>query len=380
MERLEVAPRRNWREDCEAVGFNYHSMDGVYWDEAHCYRFTAAQIDQLEAATLELHRLSLAAVDHIVASDRFEQLAIPSKFADYLRASWRAREPALAGRFDLAYDGVNPPKLLEYNADTPTALLEASVVQWRWLQQAVLPATPEADQFNSLHEKLIANWRAIGITLSANTPVHFACVKGSDEDLGTVEYQRDVATQAGLATSFVYIEDIGWADQAQTFVDDAGTTIDVLCKLYPWEWLMRDEFGPHLLETPLKLIEPPWKMLLSTKGLLPILWELNRDHPNLLPAAFERFRLSGDYVQKPLYSREGANVTVYRGAEVLREGGSYGDEGWVYQAYTPIPRFGDCYAVVGSWVVGDEAAGIGIREDATPITRNSSHFVPHYFV
>jgi glutathionylspermidine synthase len=99
----------------------------------------------------------------------------------------------------------------------------------------------------------------------------------------------------------------------------------------------------------------------------------------LLPAAFERWGVSGDYVQKPMYSREGANVTVYRGAEVLREGGSYGEEGWIYQAYTPIPRFDDSYAVIGSWIVGDEPAGIGIREDATAITRNSSRFVPHYF-
>jgi glutathionylspermidine synthase len=379
MERLDVSPRRNWREDCEAVGFTYHSMDGVYWDEAHCYRFTADQIDQLEAATLALHELALTAIEHIVATDRFEQLAIPAAFADYVRASWRAAEPALIGRFDLAYDGVNPPKLLEYNADTPTALLEASVVQWRWLQQAVLPMTPEADQFNSLHEKLIANWRAISMTSSANTLVHFACVKDSDEDRGNIEYQRDVATQAGLATRFVYVEDIGWANEARHFVDDEGATVDVLCKLYPWEWLMRDDFGPHLLETRIKLIEPPWKILLSNKGLLPILWELNPDHPNLLPAAFERFRISGDYVQKPLYSREGANITVYRGAEVLREGGGYGDEGWVYQAYTPLPRFGDTYAIVGSWVVGDEPAGIGMREDVTPITRNSSLFVPHYF-
>jgi len=379
MERLEVTPRPNWREDCEAVGFTYHSMDGVYWDEAHCYRFTTAQIDVLEAATLGLHELAVAAIEHIVADDRFEELAIPAPFADYVRASWQARDPALAGRFDLAYDGVNPPKLLEYNADTPTALLEASVVQWRWLQQAILPRMPDADQFNSLHEKLIANWRAIGMTSSANTPVHFACVKDSEEDRGNIEYQRDVATQAGLSTRFVYVEDIGWADEGRAFVDDEGTIIDVLCKLYPWEWLMRDEFGPHLLQTRLKVIEPPWKILLSTKGLLPILWELNPGHPNLLPAAFERFRISGDYVQKPLYSREGANVTVYRGAEVLREGGSYGDEGWIYQAYTPLPRFGDSYAVVGSWIVGDEPAGIGIREDLTPITRNSSHFVPHYF-
>ncbi len=380
MERLDAEPRPNWREDCESVGFGFHSMDGVYWDEAHCYRFTADEIDELEAATRELCKLSLDAVEHVVKRDRLSQLAIPPRFVDYVKASWTSQQPALCGRFDFAYDGKTPPKLLEYNADTPTALLEASVVQWRWLQDAVLPRLPDADQFNSLHEKLIANWRALGVTFSGNSVVHFACMKDSDEDFGTIEYQRDVATQAGLSTRFVHVEDIGWAEDAHCFVDDSGAEIDILCKLYPWEWLLRDEFGPDLLRCALRLIEPPWKMILSTKGLLPILWELNPGHPNLLPAAFEQKSISGDYVQKPLYSREGANVTVYQGREILHEGGSYGDEGWIYQSYVQIPRFGDGYATVGSWVVGDEPAGIGIREDSTPITRNTSRFVPHYFV
>ena len=176
MIRESRTPRPNWREDCEAVGFSFHSMDGVYWDESHCYRFTADEIDELEAATRDLHQISLAAVEHIVTTDRFEQLAIAPGFADRIRTSWKAREPAVAGRFDLAYDGSHPPKLLEYNADTPTALLEGSVVQWRWLQGAIRPELSDADQFNSLHEKLIANWRAIGVTISANVPVHFACV------------------------------------------------------------------------------------------------------------------------------------------------------------------------------------------------------------
>ena len=157
-----------------------------------------------------------------------------------------------------------------------------------------------------------------------------------------------MATQAGLATRFVYIEDIGWADEGRAFVDDEGTIIDVLCKLYPWEWLMRDEFGPHLLEARLKLIEPPWKILLSTKGLLPILWELNPNHPNLLPAAFERFRISGDYVQKPLYSREGANVTVYRGAVVLARA-TPGDDGFIYQASRRC-RVSGHRPVIGPWI------------------------------
>ena len=380
MQRLQVEPRPDWQQDCESVGFDYHSMDGLYWDESHCYCFTAAEIGELEDATRALHQLALTAIDDIIAKDRFDQLAVPPRFVDYVKASWRAGAPTLDGRFDLAYDGSGPPKLLEYNADTPTALLEASIVQWRWLQQAVKPRVSRADQFNSLDEKLLGSWRALSLAFPANTPVHFACVKESSEDLGNIGYQRDVAERAGLVTRFVYIEDIGWDDTAGAFVDGEDEELAVLCKLYPWEWLIRDAFGPHLLEVPLRLIEPPWKMLLSTKGLLPILWELNPGHPNLLPAAFDRWRISGDYVQKPRYSREGANISVYRGADVVREGGSYGEEGWVYQAYTPIAHFDDSYAVIGSWIVGNEPAGIGIREDASPITRNSSRFVPHYFI
>jgi glutathionylspermidine synthase len=121
-------------------------------------------------------------------------------------------------------------------------------------------------------------------------------------------------------------------------------------------------------------------MLLSNKGLLPVLWELFPNHPNLLPAYFERYKISGDFVQKPLLSREGANVAIYRGGEVIREGGTYGEEGYIYQAYAEVPKFGDSYTTIGSWIVGDQAAGIGIREDATPITCNTSHFVPHYFI
>ena len=213
-------------------------------------------------------------------------------YADYVRASWAAKEPALAGRFDFAYDGNGPPKALEYNADTPTALLEASVVQWQWLQEAIRPQQPEADQFNSLHEKLIANWRALGLTVSANTPVHFSCMKDGSEDRGTIEYQRDVATQAGLDTRFVFVEDIGWADDARCFVDTDNVRIAMLYKLYPWEWLIRDEFAPRLLMARPRIVEPAWKMLLSSKALMAILWELNPGHPNLLPASFDRRRIS----------------------------------------------------------------------------------------
>src|SRR6202012_2552269 len=104
--------------------------------------------------------------------------------------SWGRQAPSLYGRMDLRWDGSGPPKLLEYNADTPTSLFESSVVQWEWLGCGY----PDADQFNSIHEARIAGWPEMGLPKR----VHFSCVRDSDEDRGNVDYLRDTAMQAGL--------------------------------------------------------------------------------------------------------------------------------------------------------------------------------------
>jgi glutathionylspermidine synthase len=381
VERLTSTPRDGWETIVEQQGLIYHhTADGVYWDESACYRFTAREVDELEAATNELQARCLDAAQHVIDNNRFAEFGIPAAAIPAIKWAWDNEPPAIYGRFDLIYDGKAPAKLLEYNADTPTALLEAAVVQWRWLEQAIRPRVADADQFNSLHEKLIASWRALTVTWSANTLVHFTCSGDSEEECGNLDYLRDVATQGGAAARFIAIEDIGWDEANRVFVDDRDDEIHVLCKLYPWEWLARESFGPDLLTSSLRVVEPAWKMLLSNKALLPILWELFPDHPNLLPAYFEPGRITGDFVAKPLLSREGENVRLHVGGTTVEAGGSYGAEGCIYQAYTPVPRFGDDYVTIGAWIIGDAPAGIGLREDTGPITRNTSRFVPHYFV
>jgi glutathionylspermidine synthase len=81
---------------------------------------------------------------------------------------------------------------------------------------------------------------------------------------------------------------------------------------------------------------------------------------------------------KPIYSREGANVVLHHGENELSVSGTYGAEGYVFQELHLLPQFDGHFAVVGSWVIGEEAAGIGIREDTNPITQNRSRFIPHF--
>ncbi len=378
MERLTLTPRADWPQKVERLGLVYHTT-GVapYWNESACYRFTAAEVDTLEAATSELHRLCLEAARHVIAQDRLADLGIPEAAGPAIRAAWERQPPSLYGRFDLAYDGLGPPKMLEYNADTPTALLEAAVVQWYWKEEVA----PDADQFNSLWEGLVETWRRFQAAGSlGGGPVTFGHV-ASTEDLMTVTLLRDTAQEAGVATQGLHMKEIGWDARRLVFVDLQGRPIHALFKLYPWEWLLSEPFGPQALETQGRMawIEPIWKMVLSSKGLLPILWELFPGHPNLLEAHLGRSYEMRYYVKKPLWSREGANVMVKDAAGLTRTGGGYADGRWVFQELGPVPDLNGHRPILGSWVIGGVARGLGIREADGPITDNLSRFVPHYF-
>lgn len=378
MQRLSATPRANWRDVVREQGLTWHSDDsGLYWDEGGYYSFSAAEIDRLETATNELERMCRQAIEHVLATDGFAAFHIPERYRDWIRRSYERDEPTIYGRFDFAFDG-GTPKLLEYNADTPTALLEASVIQWFWFQEFApggrSPHGCSLDQFNSIHEQLIEAWKIAHP--NRRQTLYFAAIDDDGEDITTVSYLRDTAIQAGLDTSYIEMSDLGW-NTRNGFVDLQEAQVKSLFKLYPWEWLIHEEFGRHLLNARTQWIEPPWKMLLSNKALLPVLWELFPHSPYLLEASFQP--MTGSYVRKPILSREGANVTIVQAGQTLAQtGGPYMGH-CVYQAYQPLPCFNGAYPVVGSWVVNGKACGIGIREDASLVTSNNCRFVPHVF-
>src|SRR5215467_5103946 len=385
MQRMATSERADWRQQAETLGFDYNTVEGrPYWDETAYYQFSLGEIEtDLEATTQELIGMCYDAVDHIIDREPLlRRFAIPEFAWDYLRRSWRRQDKDLYGRFDLRYDGKGTPKLFEFNADTPTSLFEAAVFQWQWLEQKMAAGTlpAGADQFNSIHERLIAAFKALG--LEGHT-LHLASLSEHAEDRLTVEYLADCATQAGAATKLIAIADIGrTADHHFTDLDDE--IITHLFKLYPWEWLLADPFGEELPRDMTVIIEPIWKMTLANKGLLAVLWELFPNHPALLPAYFEgdpRASALGNYVRKPLLGREGRNIELVRWGlprqKPADESGPYGEEGYVRQSLAALPEFSGNFPVIGSWVVAGRAAGVGIREENQLVTSDTARFVPH---
>jgi glutathionylspermidine synthase len=385
VQRIPCNERDDWQRQAEEAGFTFHTIDGErYWDERAYYAFTLKQIeDDLEAPTAELDGMCRELVARAIADDRMLRvLRIPERFWNFIAASWKRGDPSLYGRFDFSYDGRQPAKLLEYNADTPTAAFETAVFQWIWLEQAIerhiIPKA--ADQYNSLHERLIEGWGDIG----KGCHLHLAGALDNAEDAGTLAYLEDTARQAGLATTMLDIGSIGRAPNGD-FVDLENKPIALLFKLYPWEWMFGEAFGVYLAGASTRFIEPPWKAILSNKGILPLLWAMFPKHPNLLPAYFEddpKFsELGNSFVRKPLYSREGANVDiVVGGGTVDSDSGPYGAEGYVRQAVATLPRFADNYATVGSWIAAGRPCGVSVREDVSAITKNTSRFVPHAII
>lgn len=382
MERIAINPRPDWREKAAEYGFHFHTMYGEpYWCEEAYYQFTLQQIEYLEETTQQLHQMCLQAVERVVSSEALlTKFRIPQHLWNFVRQSWKSAQPSLYSRLDLAWDGQGDAKLLENNADTPTSLYEAAFFQWIWLEDQIkagnLPAA--SDQFNSLQEKLIERFADLRQQHGFSW-LHFACCRDTEEDRATVQYLQDCASEADLPTEFLYIDEIGLGEKGQ-FTDHDDQVISNLFKLYPWEFMFRETFSTKLEDAGVRWLEPAWKSILSNKALLPLLWEMFPHHPNLLPAYFAEDDVPPmeSYVIKPIFSREGANIRIIeKGQQIACADGPYGEEGMIIQQYHPLPKFGDSYTLIGSWLINDQPAGIGLREDRALITQDLSRFYPH---
>lgn len=377
MRRVTFAEKHDWRDKMRSVGFDYHGFPNDYWTENAAWEFTGDQIEQVAAATDEIWSMCKKAVDHIVSNKIMDRLGIPPVLWQHISESWEKQEPSLYGRFDFRYDGVNPPKLYEFNADTPVSLIESAVAQWNWLGEYI----PEgATQFCLVHENLIRRWSEI---LPPSSLVHLTFHGDSNEDMCTARYLADTAVQAGLKTILIDIKDIGWNATASEFRDLNEQKITTCFKLYPWHWLTNEAFGEHIFQPNVRWLEPPWKILLNSKGILPVLWELFPDHPNLLAAYTGAHKFEGrPYAAKPMFSWGGDSVTLYRNdGSVIEKSEADKKAAAIYQDYCPLPLIDGYRPMIGSWLVGDVASGIGIRENKGDnlITTYLSRFISHFY-
>jgi glutathionylspermidine synthase len=289
--------------------------------------------------------------------------------AELLTSSWERGEWALHGRFDFLFDVEGCPRLLEYNAETALSLVETAVIQKCWLGDVL----PQHDQFNLLEQSLVQAWRESGFK-----HVHCAWRPRHAEVEGTVRYMAQLMRRAGIQATLMAMHRMGWNSRLGKFVDQDRAPITCCFKLYPWEWMLREPFANRVQASGCSFVEPPWRLLLGSKGILCVLAELFGDHPSVVACRTSPEYLGANFVSKPLFGHEGHNVVVHRNSAVVETlSGEYGDEPKVYQAFVESPRYDGFLPQFGVWMVRDQPVAICVRETLGSIISAKSAFVPH---
>ena len=386
--------RPNFQEELEKIGFNYWNLASgpdakPYWQEGVCYGLSETQVDKILDATQELHDMSLEMVSTIVKSGDYpDYFSLTDNCKALIEQSWNRGDKSFYGRFDLVFDGKDEIKMLEYNGDTPVSILECSVAQWEYIQQAEGIPEPLRIQYNMLDERMIETWKE---RYEPNTLIHFAASGGfRHEDWGNLTYIMDTALRAGMRVKEIKMQDIGLTDTG-VFVDLEDQHIQNCFKLYPWEWMMDEQFGASIHGSETQWLEPAWKMLLSNKAMLVKLWALYKGHPLLLESyAHESLVPDGKWAKKAIHGREGSNIFTFekQGGEIILDALAQGSHlvpeydkwGYMYQKWHKLPVYDGYRPIIGSWVIGDAACGMSIREDKNLVTGNDAFFASHIFV
>ncbi|ELJ8893544.1 glutathionylspermidine synthase family protein [Campylobacter upsaliensis] len=371
----------------ESIGFSWHTdEDGSdYLDN----RFICVSKNEANAyyeAANELYDMFIAAAQNVIDNDRFDELGIPFNLIDAIKMSWENEVHwHLYGRFDFAggLDG-KPIKLIEFNADTPTSLFESAILQWATLKQNNLD---EHLQFNSIYESLIDNFKRL-ITLDESVEefeehyrgwkILFSSVAGNKEEELTTKLLAHIAKDVGFECDFAYVDEVEFGEEG---IFKNGVNYEYWFKLIPWEEIAIEEGELAMLLTQIMrnqkaiILNPAYTLLFQSKGILKILWELYPNHPLLLESSYEPLQ-GKDFVRKPMFGREGANISIVKDDVKLQENiGPYGNNKMIYQQYYELNSNENEYYQAGVFFAY-EGCGLGFRKGGL-IIDNASKFVGH---
>jgi len=378
-------------EYLESIGFTWHTdSDKTSYVSDQVVTVTKSEAEAYYNATNELYDMFCEAGQYVIDNELFHELNIPFNLVELIKESWENDVHwHLYGRFDLA-GGINgePIKLIEFNADTPTALYETAIIQWALLKANGLE---ESSQFNSLYEALNDNFKRF-ITLDTevekfeeyykdlNWKILFSSVKGNDEEKHTTQLLQHIATEAGYTTEFAYIDEVEFSDDG---ISKDNELYEFWFKLIPWEDIAIDEGELAVILTELinnkkvLVFNPAYTLIFQSKGIMKVLWDLYPNHPLLLETSFEPLENTRQ-VEKPCFGREGANVAIINDDNSLdvKTEGEYGNFKYIYQEYVEFPKDQDGNHYQAGVFYVYEACGLGFRKGGK-ILDNMSKFVGH---
>ena len=377
------------KEYLEELGFLWHTdSDDSSYIADELVVVSEEEAENYAAAANELYDMFVEAGEYVIENNLFHEIGIPFNLVDLIKETWENDVHwHLYGRFDFAggIDG-KPIKLLEFNADTPTALYESAIIQWAILKQNALE---EERQFNFIYEALLDNFKRL-VTLQEDVSNFeelyegwgflFSSIKGNIEEENTTKLLQHIATEAGFNTEFAYIDEVEFDDNGIYYNQEKW---ELWFKLIPWEDIAIEESELAMLLTNIVknqeaiIFNPAYTLMFQSKAFLKILWDLYPNHPLLLETSFEPIE-GKKQVRKPIFGREGGDVAIINSDGSIEEENKdiYANHKMVYQEYVELPKDekGNYYqaGVFYAW----EACGLGYRRGGK-ILNNMSKFVGH---
>ncbi len=377
----------------EKLGFYWHTdPDSTPYVASEIVEVSSEEADAYYEAANELYDMFAEAGDYVIENDLLHEIGIPFNLVDAVKMSWdNDVHWHLYGRFDFAggLDG-KPIKLIEFNADTPTALFETSILQWAMLKANGLE---DSHQFNNLYEALVDNFKRL-ITMEESVEafddnydgwkILFSSVKDNEEEESTVKLLQTIANEAGYQTEFAYMDEVEFSDEEGVFYQ--GENYEYWFKLIPWEDIAIEESDlarllTNIIENQKAIIlNPAYTLMFQSKAFMKILWDLYPDHPLLLETSYDPLEGVAQ-VEKRIFGREGANtVIVDENEKVMAEtDGEYGEFPVIYQAYTELPTDAKGESYQAGVFFAYEGCGLGFRRGGL-ILDNYSKFVGHRVV
>jgi glutathionylspermidine synthase len=389
IDRIKVDPLSD--SQLEEIGLQWHTdSDGSSYIADEMVLVTEEEAEAYYEAANTVYDMMCEAGDYVVENDLFHELGIPFNLVDMIKMSWENDVHwHLYGRFDFA-GGIcgQPIKLIEFNADTPTALYETAVIQW-----AILKANgiDENRQFNNIFEALKDNFKRL-ITLDEDVSsfednydgwkILFSSIADNSEEEVTVKFLQQAAYEAGFDTGFEYLDKVGFLENEGIF-DSENINYEYWFKLFPWEDIAIDESELSLILKEIMqnqkaiILNPAYTLMFQSKGMLKILYDLFPDSPYLLETAYEPLK-GKKYVEKKVFGREGANTTIYNadGTVMQKRDGEYEHYNSVYQEYVELPYDENNESYQAGVFFAYEGCGLGFRRGAK-ILDNMSKFVGH---
>ncbi|RHY29841.1 hypothetical protein DYB32_004814 [Aphanomyces invadans] len=293
-------------------------------------------------------------------------------------------------------------KVYEYNADSASCLMECGYTQDAWSNSAGLGSLGRSSS-TTLFAQLTAAWKGKNV----HGTLHLLCDDDAEERYHSL-YMKAAAEAAGISCVLIVgVEELHFDKDGVTILDGQNRPLRNVWKTWAWQTvisqyearngLTKQGASVHMTPSPLartvqvmdvmlhpsvRVFEPLWTVLPSSKAILPILSQLAPDNPYLLRSTFDAADIAtfkGGYVAKPVMGRTGANVSIYNssGDLISATAGKWVDDTIVYQEIALLPKYeDDCYVQVNTWAIDGQYGGTVLRIDESNIIGLNSGIYP----